>query len=233
MQWYYLSDTHERIEVSEAQFAALAARGLLRPATPVWRKGMADWAACGEVKPELFVAGIVRDSDRFSSAAESAAVHGTVIGLARALARYNVWLRIWAVVLLVAATATFAGLAWQLWIIIDIGVEGLYKGWSPPTWLSEHGWLLWLALLLQAVVMVLNGLSGWLLLRAAARAKRAGESGNELVLGSALSDAGRFFILTVAVFLLSFVSTLSVILWLGWDRAFAPPPAPEEKHVVV
>src|SRR5688572_2702038 len=92
MQWYYLSESYERIPVSEAQFAALAARGILRPATPVWRKGMADWTACGEVKPEIFTASVARTSDEHHPVTDSAAVRGTIIGLSRALAGYRPWL---------------------------------------------------------------------------------------------------------------------------------------------
>ena len=153
MQWYYLSDSHERIAVSEAQFTSLAAGGVLRPATPVWRKGMADWAACGEVKPEVFAAGVSRDSDERHPITDNAAVRGTVIGLARTLAGYNVWLRIFGVLMLIFAVAEMALLGWETWLLIQHGTKVLNSIFAN---FAEFGWILWVALLLQCLFIAIS-----------------------------------------------------------------------------
>lgn len=54
MRWFFLSDKQEQIPTTEEQLRGLAANGILRPQTLVWREGMSDWTSAGEIKPELF-----------------------------------------------------------------------------------------------------------------------------------------------------------------------------------
>jgi hypothetical protein len=233
MQWYYLSDSFERIPMSEAQFTALAARGILRPATPVWRKGMADWTACGEVKPEIFAAGVHRGSDENNPAAGSAAIHGTIIGLSRALASYNPWLRILGVVLIVIATGVFSLLGWESWNVLEFGVDEWKKGHVFLERLLSQVWVVWALLAFQAVSASLTFWCGLLLLRSAARAKRAMESGDERILTSAIHDTGRYFLITALVTIFGIILWLGVWLWVSRTDAFPAPPSPAEKRVTI
>jgi len=233
MQWYYLSESYERIPVSEAQFTALAARGIVRPATPVWRKGMADWAACGEVKPEIFTAGVTRGSDEHHPAADNAAVRGTIIGLSRTLAAYNPWLRILGVVLLVIGTGSLALLGWETWILFRSGFDEWSRGNVLLKPLQDHVWIVWLALAWHVLMAFLSVWCGLLLLRAAARAKRAMESGNEHMLTSAIHDTGRYFLITAVTIVLSILCWLGLFLWMSRQSAFPAPPSPAEKRVTV
>ncbi len=236
MQWYYLSDSHERIAISEAQFVPLAARGVLRPATPVWRKGLPDWAACGEVKPEIFTATVTRGSDERHPVTDNAAVRGTVTGLSRTLADYRIWMRIAGGLLIAAALLLLAGIGWQIWLLIAGRAESIHH------WLPFHGELEKRALLdlsgyvligLETVTAVLSAASGWLLLTSAAGSLAAREGGNELLFHSALRSAGRSLIITVVWTVVLILAALGLTLWLGWDKAFPPPPSPEELRVTI
>jgi hypothetical protein len=226
MQWYYLSDTHERIALSEAQFPALAAKGLLRPTTPVWRKGMPGWTACGEVKPEIFAAGVARDSDQRSTYIDNAAVQGTIVGIARVLAGYGPWIRIFAAFTLTTSLFLASFVGWQLWMAIKYGQEELYRGYGAYDLLKGLGWFDWILIAFQAAVSAFVAWAGIVLFRAPGRAIRARESGSEQALIMALQDMGRYFILTVSVLLLNAVFWIGLFLWLGWDKAF---PAPGNK----
>lgn len=53
-QWHYLSDTQDRIALREGDLQKMAASGIIRSQTMVWKEGMGDWVSCGEVMPELF-----------------------------------------------------------------------------------------------------------------------------------------------------------------------------------
>ena len=232
MDWYYLSDNHERIAVSEAQLAPLALRGILRPATPVWRKGMGDWAACGEVKPEIF-SGAVTGEDQHHSGAVTAAMSGTVIGLARTLAGYNVWLRIFGVVLLLTAallcvstvtTVWYLGQAddaqWRL-ILDQLQINGVPRA------------AVWVLIVFQGINILLTAWAGFLLLCAAARAKLAAKTGNEHVLTAAIRDTGRYFLTSVIMLLLAIVFWAGMVVWLGRVVTFPGKPGAAEKTVSV
>jgi hypothetical protein len=54
MRWYYVNEAQERLAVEEAELPPLVRGGVLRPQTLVWHDGLAEWAAAGEVMPELF-----------------------------------------------------------------------------------------------------------------------------------------------------------------------------------
>jgi hypothetical protein len=159
--------------------------------------------------------------------------HGAVTGLARTLARYHVWLRILGVALLLTAALLLAALGWQCWIIARENIDRLASDYAVFKPFETETWLLWLALAVQAILLLLDGIAGWMLLRAAARVKRAAESGSEPVLALALQDTGRYFILTVAVVVLSLAFTLGSVIYLGWDKAFPPESPPAEKPVAV
>jgi hypothetical protein len=225
MQWYYLSDSHERIALSEAQFPVLAARGLLRPTTPVWRKGMSGWTACGEVKPEIFAAGVARDSDRNHSVSDSAAVKGTLIGVARTLAAYRVPVRIIGGFTLVFATALVALLTWQTWTWIKYGVESLDKGYIFMDQVKTHWPVIWIIVAIEAVTAILAIWAGCVLLRSANTAVRARQSGSEQNLTLALQQTCRYFVICVVVLLLNAIVWIGLSLWLGWDKAFPVPGA--------
>jgi len=236
MQWYYLSDSHERIAISEAQFIPLALRGVLRPATPVWRKGLPDWAACGEVKPEIFTATVARDSDERHPVTDNAALRGTVTGLARTLADYRVWMRIAGCLLLAAALLLLAGAGWQIWLLIEGRAESIHR------WLPFHGELEKRALLdwsgyaligLETVSAVLSAASGWLLFRSASDSLAARETGSEPRVHSAVRSAGRSLIITVIWSVILLLAALGLTLWLGWETAFPPPPSAEELRVTI
>jgi hypothetical protein len=233
MQWYYLSDSYERIPVSEEQFGALAARGVVRPATPVWRKGMADWTACGEVKPEIFLEGVTRASEERNPLADNMALRGTVIGLGRALAAYNGWIRVLGGGLLVLASCAGGLLAWEFWLLVTHGFEGWIEACPALAPAKEHAWFPWLMLSLQALTAGLTVWSGLLLLQAAGKARRAMDSGSESVLTSALRDVGRHFLVAAVVIVLVIVCSLGLLLWLGWDKAFPPPASPSEQRITV
>ena len=233
MQWYYLSDAQERIAISEAQFPALAARGVLRPATPVWRKGMADWTACGEVKPEIFALAVVRDSDERHPVTDNAAVRGTVIGLSRTLAAYNVWLRIFGTIILLLTAGVAALLTWEVWTLLKYGIEAWGEGYFLSDKLTDNRWIPWLMLAVQAVGLLLTGWSGCLLFSAASRAKRAAQSGDEPVLVAAIHAVGRFFIISTITFIVTMSLWLGLLLWLGWDKAFPPPEAKAAPRITI
>jgi len=236
MQWYYLSDSHERIAISEAQFVPLAARGVLRPATPVWRKGMADWLACGEVKPEIFTAAVARDSDERHPVTDIAAVRGTVIGFSRTLADYRVWMRIAGGLLLAAALLILAGIGWQAWLIIDERAEAIHR-WLPFREVLEKrallDWSVFVLIGLEAVTAILGAWAGGLLMHSASRALAARETGSEPGLHTALRSAGRSLVIGIVWMVCVILAALGLALWLGWDNAFPPPPSPEEQHVTV
>lgn len=236
MQWYYLSDSHERIAISEAQFLPLAARGVLRPATPVWRKGMADWSACGEVKPEIFTVAVPRDSDERNPVTDIAAVRGTVIGLSRTLADYRVWLRIAGGLVLAAALLICAGIGWQAWLLIDERAESIHR-WLPFRGELEKrallDWSVFVLLGLEAVTAILGAWAGWLLLRSASCALAARETGSEAGLHTALRGAGRSLVIAMVWVVFVILAALALSLWLGWDKAFPPPPSPEEQRVTI
>lgn len=236
MQWFYLSDSHERIAISEAQFVPLAARGVLRPATPVWRKGMADWSACGEVKPEIFTAAVARDSDERHPVTDNAAVRGTVIGFSRTLADYRVWMRIAGGLVLAAALLILAGIGWQGWLLFDERAESIRR------WLPFRGeldkralldWSVFVLIGLEAVTVILSAWAGWLLLRTASRSYAARETGSEPSLHTALRCAGRSLVIAIVWVVFVSLAALGFSLWLGWDKAFPPPASEEEQRVTI
>jgi uncharacterized membrane protein len=49
MEWYYALDNRQMGPVNEEQFAELVRQGVITPATPVWRMGMAGWLPYGQV----------------------------------------------------------------------------------------------------------------------------------------------------------------------------------------
>lgn len=234
MQWYYLSDSHERIAISDAQFAPLAARGLIRPATPVWRKGMADWAACGEVLPQIFAAGVARDSDQRNPLADSAAVRGTVIGISRTLAGYRVWFRILGVIALLFSLLTTVMCAVLVYFWFSQkpaggqALTGMVPGLS-----SGDALMFWIVLLFNLVTAVVGAIAGWSLLRAAGHSWQARESGNEHCLNAAIHSLGRYFVLAVSAILFSVIFWLALWLANGWDKAFPSAPAKSPQSVVL
>lgn len=232
MDWYYLSDTHERIAISEAQLAPLAASGILRPATPVWRKGMGDWAACGEVKPEIFTEAVSGRGER-NPAAEGGLVSGAVIGLARTLAGYNVWLRTLGVVLLITAVGTCVSLAVTAYYLITANDEAWKLMLENLHWATVPKAAVWALLAFQAVTVLLTGWAGFVLLLAAARAKRAAQSGSEMMLAAALRETGRYFLTMVIVVILSVLFVGGLVLWLGWDVVRPSEKGPAEKSISI
>jgi len=233
MDWYYLSDNHERIPVSEAQLMPLAARGILRPATPVWRRGMGDWAACGEVKPEIFTEATIASGDQRLSGTMSAAMSGTVIGLARTLAGYNVWLRIFGVTLLVAAAGLCISMFLTIWYLgsADDAQWKLMLEQSQVANVPKMA--VWALVGFEGINFLLTGWCGFLLLCAAGRAKHAAATGNEHVLTAAIRDTGRYFLTSVMLVLLGVLFWTGMIIWLGKDVTFPGKPGAPEKAVSI
>lgn len=234
MQWYYLSDTHERIAISEAQIAPLAARGTLRPTTPVWKKGLSGWVPCGELLPQIFAAGVVRDSDERNPVLDSAAVRGTVSGIARTLAEYHVWLRILGSLLILGGLAALAatGYALVLHYFPKSAAPAAIAGLLPvlPEGMELDGWLKVSLLTAGALIAVWPGI---LLLRTATLASRAAASGEELLLNRAIRSVGRYAVVSVSLMLLSLIALLSWVLYVGYDKAFPPPEPPAAKAVAI
>ncbi len=52
--WHYATANNEQFQTSESDLPALASNGTITPQTRVWTSGMANWAAAGEVMPQLF-----------------------------------------------------------------------------------------------------------------------------------------------------------------------------------
>jgi uncharacterized protein (TIGR00266 family) len=52
--WHYATPNNEQFQSSESDLPALASNGTITPQTRVWTSGMANWAAAGEVLPQLF-----------------------------------------------------------------------------------------------------------------------------------------------------------------------------------
>ncbi len=257
MQWYYLSDTHERIALSDAQFPVLAARGVLRPATPVWRKGMADWTACGEVMPEIFTAAVTRDSDQRMGLTDHTAAKGTIVGVARTLAGYRVWMRILAGLTLAVAIILCGLLGWETWTLIKYGTEalgmalalGVVTGWETWTFIkfgapnfdtapmaqvrdqvNTNMWALWVIIAIQVVTAVLAVWAALILLQAASRSRAARESGSEPLLHLSLRGVGHYAVLCVVGIVLNLAVWISLSLWFSRNLVFpapGPPPAPK------
>lgn len=233
MQWYYLSDSHERIAISEAQLAPLAARGTLRPTTPVWKKGLTGWVACGEVMPQIFAAGVVRDSDERNPVMDSAAVRGTVSGIARTLAEYHIWLRVLGGLLIVAGIAATAATAYTIFLYLSkTSAPAEIAGLLPVLPESmDLGW--WVKVALLTAGAAITVWPGAVLLRSATLARRAAATGEEADLLSAIRSLGRYAIVTVCLLLLGLMGTLSWVLYVGYDKAFPPPPPPASKAVAI
>lgn len=223
MQWYYLSQSHERIAASEEQLPLLASRGTLRATTMLWRRGMSGWRPCGEVKPELFTASVDRDSDHPHPAADAMAVRGAVAGMARTLAGYAVWLRVTGVICLVASLAVMVVVCQAGWHTYDRGLTFIAEHLPWHASIAEKGhttiytWVHFTMLL--AAGFVLSAL-GVLLLRAASRVVLARDTASEPLLGRALQSIGSWFALVVVWVLLNLVFWLSLTVWLGWDKAW-------------
>lgn len=231
MDWYYLSDTHERIAVSEAQLAPLAARGVIRPATPVWRRGMGDWAACGEVKPEIFTAAVSGSDDPRHPAAESMALRGAVMGLARTLAGYNVWLRIYAIFFLVVSLVMSLAVIVQLYFIIKKGTGSIGEVYPELGEIILSTAVIFAVLAGEVIILLVTVWSSILLLCAASRARRAAHTGNEHLLASAIRGIGRYFLITTIMLILSMIGWLTAVTLIGWDKAF-PSREPSAEKVI-
>ncbi|MEX2578841.1 MAG: Hsp70 family protein [Verrucomicrobiales bacterium] len=61
-KWHYPDKWGQDTVFSEPDFQSLVAQGQIKPETLVWRKGMAHWRACSEVRPDLFVQSNERNS---------------------------------------------------------------------------------------------------------------------------------------------------------------------------
>ena len=53
MNWFYVNEARQHVEVNADQLKALAAAGTVKPDTLVWRDGMADWLPYQQVKAEV------------------------------------------------------------------------------------------------------------------------------------------------------------------------------------
>ena len=233
MQWYYLSDSHERIALSDAQIPVLAAPGVLRPTTPVWRNGLVDWTACGEVKPEIFAGGVMRDSNKSLAIPDSVAIQGTVVGVARVLAGYRWWLWIYGGFMMLIAMAGMAFTGWSIWKIVDIGLDAINHGYGFMDQMKDYGWVIWLLLAFESLVLIGTGWAGWMLIVGGIRAKQARESGSEQILTGSIRNIGRYFIFAVLMLFLNIAAVIGLGLWLGWDKVFPMPGPPPASRVSV
>src|SRR4051812_19604137 len=50
MNWYYVEQGQQAGPVDDAQLEELLRNGRIQPETLIWREGMANWAAYGQVK---------------------------------------------------------------------------------------------------------------------------------------------------------------------------------------
>lgn len=52
--WHYANDPNQQFQAPESELPGLVANGTINSQTPVWTSGMANWAAAGDVLPQLF-----------------------------------------------------------------------------------------------------------------------------------------------------------------------------------
>jgi GYF domain 2 len=233
MQWYYLSDTHERIAASEEQFPLLVSRGVVRATTMIWRRGMSGWSSCGQIKPELFSAALAGGVAQNHPAADAIAVRGTVTGLARTLAGYAVWFRIAGVLCLMLCLSVMTALAQAGFVTYDRGVRFLfdYLPWSQKMAemdaVNIYFWAHFAVAVIGAFILCMLGV---LLLRAASRAIQARETGSEAILTAALRNAGAWFVTAVVWVLFNALCWGALTLWMEWDNVWkkdeSKPAAP-------
>lgn len=56
MNWFYAENGQQKGPVSDTDLASLAANGVLKPETLLWKEGMTGWQPAGTVRPDLAAA---------------------------------------------------------------------------------------------------------------------------------------------------------------------------------
>ncbi len=243
MRWYYLSDRQEQIPTTEEQFASMAAAGLLKPQTMVWKDGMVDWISLGEIRPDLFqldgpgtagrsgpstlhhkidsppTVGARQPKPSKHSHRLSTLTPGSVKSIAEALALHHGWMRTSAVLLVVggALGVIFGLLAVPAALRVLSGHEEMLNEFNNAA--GQTVKLSKFPLVVGTLVQIcLSGLLAWaggLLFRAAAKTKAAGDLGDTEELTGALADLGVWFrLLTILLGLAALGSILLVVLSL-------------------
>ena len=227
MHWYYLSERKERVPVTDSQLAPLAAGGIVRPTTLVWREGLANWAVAGELRPDLF-APTARSASQSLALADPATVTA-----ARALGHYAPWMGVFSAVMIVSGAVALAltaalGTGWLLnmsWfreMMRQVTPDG-----DVP---SVHAWSMLAIGTLYAVSLLLPGS---MLAVASRQVKLASLRGSSPVLEASLRNLGRFFQTWIIAALL--ITLLSGIWTLySWrHRALPKPPDPTTQRVAI
>lgn len=236
MLWYYVSDRQERLAVPEDQMLSLAGSGILRPTTLVWRKGMAEWASAGELKPELFQGPVVGSGEGASVVVEDS---GLVMELARTLRTYAGWVEVsgWVHGLTgVACVAVGTAMAYFAWLRPERLVEWSHRAPGTLHPLLGHPW--WTAGSLAAVALVLFFMGGQLI-GGASRVRRAEQLHSREELRIALRSMGSFFRSTVLTLFLGLLLVTAAVLhhYRPWQKPEAPakpaPPAPVKEQVTI
>jgi hypothetical protein len=223
MNWYYLTDRQERVSVGEEQLAPLAAGGVLRPNTLVWRKGMSGWAVCAEVRPELFS----------ESGAGAGATDARTIEQARALACHAPWMGVFSAAMILAGAVlmAFTAAAAAGWLLGMGWFRELMRQVVPGGEVAAvHGWCGLSAGVLASLSLMVPGS---MLAVAAGQVKRAARRGDPSLLAAALRNLGRFFQVSVMGALLLTVLSGVWSLWTWRDRALPKPPDPTADRVEI
>jgi hypothetical protein len=76
-------------------------------------------------------------------------------------------------------------------------------------------------------------MAGWQLLHGAQLADKTRATGSEAILHAAIRARGRAIAVLVVTGLLIIIAALALSLWLGWEKAFPPPPPKSERGVAV
>lgn len=222
MQWFYVSERQERVPVPEGQLRVLAAAGILKPTTLLWREGLDSWLSAGEVKPEIFQTPVAvpGGEDQIPPEAE-----GLALELARMLRRYAAWLQVsglayFACGVVSAAVAGALGYfaAWRSWRLEDW--RRALPEWLRP--LMDHPWT---AVVFFAVVALLLLTTGSVLIAGAARARQADTLRSREDLGDAVRAIGRFFQISVLSLLIG-AGVLAGVAIYRYKAAKAEPPLP-------
>ena len=207
MQWFYLSERQERISAAEDQLPALAAAGVLRPATLVWRDGMDSWLSAGELKPEIFLAPVS------GTDAGEAAEEGLVVDLAAVMSRYAGWLS-------VSGGMHFGSGVMCTAVAVATGYFAILRperllDWKTrtPAFLGpvfDHPW--WTVGILSALAL-LSFFSASQLLTGASRIRRAARLRTREDLRNAVRMLGAFFRTAVLTVLAGLVLLAAAVVW--------------------
>ncbi len=224
-QWYYLTDRQERLAVSEDQMSGLAATGLLRASSLVWKRGMKDWVPCGEVKPEIFTAATRSLAQSSVPGLSVEAETALVARLALPLARYRIWFRLLGVLFILSSFWNFVATGVLVWNLISGRQLDSLTG---PLAAAGEGnpQLMWF---IAVIIFIVGGIYFWVgleLILSAARARRAAAGGHAESLAGAQAALGRSAMIGVIATMLLITATTSYMAWRVYQNSRAGAVVP-------